>query len=182
MRRIVLWGCVVCSPVHFAKTLKPDWRVASLLELPLHELAERRVRGLLLDLDRTLAPWATTQVPESSQSFVERAKRAGFQPVIVSNSLLKTKHVEKVAQLLGIPYVAGAWKPRRLGLRKALHLLKLSPKECVMIGDQVLTDIWAGRRMGMYTALVQPLGEREFFLTRFFNRTLEQLLQKAWKD
>lgn len=155
--------------------------VSRLDELSLQELYDHGVRGLLLDLDRTLTPWATTQIPDSSFAFVSKAKASGFKLCIVSNSLLKRQHVEKVARALDIPYVASAFKPRRLGLRKAMKILSLSPQQCCIIGDQLLTDVLAGRRAGMKTVLVMPMGEREFFLTKIINRSLERWLMRTWR-
>jgi len=47
-----------------------------------------------------------------------------------------------------------------------------------MIGDQLLTDIFGGNRMGMHTIMVHTLSDSEFFVTRI-NRWIEALI-RAW--
>jgi predicted HAD superfamily phosphohydrolase YqeG len=44
--------------------------------------------------------------------------------------------------------------------------------EVAIIGDQIVTDVFMGNRLHMYTVLVDPLGEKDLKVT-FFNRLLE---------
>jgi hypothetical protein len=39
-------------------------------------------------------------------------------------------------------------------------------EHAAVIGDQLLTDILGGKRMGMFTILVDPIDEREFIGTK----------------
>ncbi|HOS42632.1 MAG TPA: YqeG family HAD IIIA-type phosphatase, partial [Armatimonadota bacterium] len=43
-----------------------------------------------------------------------------------------------------------------------------------IIGDQLFTDIWGGKRLGLYTILVSPLSPRESLFTRALQRPLER--------
>jgi 4-nitrophenyl phosphatase len=52
-----------------------------------------------------------------------------------------------------VPLVIG--KPRPLLLREAMARIGASPAHTAMVGDQVSTDIVAGRAAGMYTILVK---------------------------
>ncbi len=50
-----------------------------------------------------------------------------------------------------------------------------------MIGDQVFTDVLGGNRLGLFTILVVPLCDRDFFLTRIarvFERWVLRMLTR----
>lgn len=49
----------------------------------------------------------------------------------------------------------GREKPSRLPFRKALKALKLSPKDCLMVGDRPARDMKGAREIGMKTCLAK---------------------------
>jgi len=75
----------------------------------------------------------------------------------------------------GVVVVTRARKPLRRGFQTALRRLGIAPGQAAMVGDQVLTDILGGKRAGLVTVLVDPLGPEESRLTKI-NRRLERLL------
>jgi len=62
-----------------------------------------------------------------------------------------------------------------------MELLKTTPEETVVVGDQIFTDIFGGNRMGLYTVLVSPLSKREFIGTRFMRLAERIVLRKLKK-
>ena len=54
--------------------------------------------------------------------------------------------------------------------------MKLKPAEVIMIGDSVFTDIAGANALGIWTALVNPLGSVDFVGTKVY-RGLEYLLR-----
>ncbi len=86
-----------------------------------------------------------------------------------------------MAQKLGLPFISGALKPRRGAFREALKLLDVEPRRAAVVGDQVLTDILGGNRLGLHTILVRPMSRREFAgtrITRLFERVILRVLRK----
>ena len=83
------------------------------------------------------------------------------------------------AKELDIPYLNFAKKPAKSGFRKGAKLLELEPKNIATVGDQIMTDVWGGNRMGMYTILTIPLGEKDILITRV-KRPLEKLIIKHY--
>ena len=79
---------------------------------------------------------------------------------------------------LGVAYVARALKPLPVGITKARKQLGLKRSEVVMVGDQLLTDIWAGNLAGVRTVLTQPLVQSDAWNTRI-NRYFEGYVFKA---
>ena len=50
----------------------------------------------------------------------------------------------------------------------------------VVIGDQMLTDVFGGNRSGLYTIMVVPVKNSDGFITKF-NRLLERRLLNHFK-
>lgn len=76
-----------------------------------------------------------------------------------------------------------------LAFKKAMRRLEVTASETVMIGDQLLTDVLGGNRLGLHTILVVPVSEAEGFFTKI-NRRMEQRVFRwmkqrgllAWED
>lgn len=153
------------------RLLTPDWMVPSIYQVDLDALRSRGVRGLIVDLDNTLAPRDQALPDESLLHWIDRAKQRGFRLCILSNNL--ETRVQSFARACGIPAVHAATKPRRRAFARALAVVGLRPSEVAVIGDQLFTDVLGGNRLGMMTVLVVPLGGPEFVGTRLV-RLLER--------
>lgn len=153
--------------------LVPDEMVAKVSDLDLDALAARGIRGLVLDVDNTLVPWGTVDLsPEVERWSLEARRR--FAICLMSNSV-RGKRMRRVAEMLDVPGLS-AWgirrKPLRGGVAAALRLTGTAPERSAMIGDQLLTDVLAGNRMGLHTIWVRRISPHEFIGTRL-NRLLE---------
>jgi len=153
---------------------RPNARAASIADIDATALHEQGFVGLLLDLDNTLLPWKDTNLPESSREWVESAKAAGMKPVLVSNTHYP-KRLNFIAGELRIPAIPRSLKPRRHGFEKAAALVGCELEQAVVVGDQLLTDIWGGNRVGAYTVLVNPIHHREFIGTKI-SRMVERII------
>jgi HAD superfamily phosphatase (TIGR01668 family) len=100
-------------------------------------------------------------------------KQLGFQVMIVSNNT--RMRVSRFADPLDIPFIHAAKKPLTIAFKKALRLLGTAREETVVIGDQLLTDVLGGNRMGLFTILVVPISRQDGFFTRI-NRRIERLV------
>lgn len=123
------------------------------------------IRAVLLDVDNTLVGWQREDVPEGVLQWVAALKAAGLRLYLVSNTRFP-RRLGRLAARLDVPYVRKAAKPRSAGFLEALSDLQVSPSEAVMVGDQILTDILGGNRVGMRTILVAPMARREFVGTK----------------
>ncbi|TVY09053.1 YqeG family HAD IIIA-type phosphatase [Paenibacillus cremeus] len=152
--------------------LIPRQQVNSIYEIDLHALYEQGYRGIITDLDNTLvgakAPLATPELMD----WLKVVGQLGFQVVIVSNN--QRHRVSKFAEPLSLPFIYRAKKPTSASFRKALQMMNLTARETMVIGDQMLTDVLGGNRMGLYTVLVRPISlADEGFFTKV-NRRLEK--------
>jgi predicted HAD superfamily phosphohydrolase YqeG len=58
--------------------------------------------------------------------------------------------------------------------------LKLRPEECIMVGDQILTDMIAGNLARVRTVLVRPLVQTDQWNTRI-NRFFERFIMMGMR-
>ena len=161
--------------------LTPNQIVRRLEDVDLDALAARGIRALLVDLDNTLCPWSSSQPSPECEEWIRRA-RERFGVCIVSNSL-RPGRLRRVAEALGIRAV-GRWgwgrKPFAGGILAALRELQVEPSEAAMLGDQIMTDVLGGNRLGLYTVWVLPLEGAEFLGTKPA-RLVEKLLLRRFR-
>ena len=80
---------------------------------------------------------------------------------------------------LGVDGVAWSMKPLMHGLIIIKQRYKLKKKEMVIIGDQIVTDIFAGNKFRIKTILVDPLGIKDMKIT-YLNRKIEDLIVRIY--
>ncbi|MCH3081405.1 HAD-IIIA family hydrolase, partial [Listeria monocytogenes] len=71
-------------------------------------------------------------------------KEEGIKVMIFSNN--NEDRVARVAKAIDVPYLARAKTPLGANFRWALKEMDATPEEPVMIGDQIMTDIFGGTR------------------------------------
>lgn len=154
----------------------PKLRVDSVFDIDLDALYAKGYRGIITDLDNTLvgakAPLATPELME----WLKKVKESGFKLVIVSNNNLD--RVSKFSAPLNIEFVHSARKPSRSPFRRALDLMGLSPDQAIVVGDQMMTDVYGGNRLGLFTVLVLPVAIGEEGLGTRINRKLEWVVKR----
>lgn len=161
------------------RLLYPDLLLRNVLELNTSILHSRGIRGIILDMDNTLAPWGACSMEDTVCRWIESLKKEGFMLYIVSNSLPAKGEV--LAQELGVDAVWRAVKPRSGAFRFALKKMNLRPTEVAVIGDQIFTDVLGGNRLGMFTILVPPLHEKDFVWTKVM-RIFEKRVFKKMEE
>jgi HAD superfamily phosphatase (TIGR01668 family) len=149
---------------HFA----PDEYVGSIFEIDLDRLSDMGIGGLIIDIDNTLVGWKTKTADHRILEWFEVLKIKGFKACILSNN---TKdRVVKFTEQIRIPAVYRAAKPRKKAFERAMDLMGTGPADTAVLGDQIFTDVFGGKRLGLYTVLVKPLAEKEFITTRLVRR------------
>jgi HAD superfamily phosphatase (TIGR01668 family) len=155
------------------KKLIPQKSVHSIYEIDVQTLWMSGVRGIITDLDNTLVGAKHPQATPELLDWLRRLQEIGFQVVIVSNN--NRLRVSTFSEPLSIPYIFRAKKPGNAAFRRALQIMSLAPNQTVVIGDQMLTDVLGGNRLGLYTILVRPIELRdEGFFTKV-NRRIEKV-------
>jgi len=169
------------------KYFAPDLYVQSIYHIDLVALKESGVTSIITDLDNTLVEADSPHYTPRLVKWLDDLQEMSFKVMIVSNNNLT--RVSEFADPLTVPYVHQARKPTKQAFRIALERLQSTPEETVVIGDQLLTDIFGGKRMGLYTILVVPISQKEQLGTKI-NRAIERRIMKwlkrrnmlSWED
>lgn len=142
--------------------LFPDEELGSVFELDPARLKRAGKRGIIFDLDNTLGPRGAQGLERRVLEFLTALEREGFLIGILSNDA----GFGRLKGLEGYPVYFDARKPRRGGFRQLLREMGLKPEETVMVGDNLFTDIWGAKRLGLYAILVGPFDPNEPFHIR----------------
>lgn len=159
--------------VNVLKLMVPDLHKSSVYEIDVQALKQQGIKSMLVDLDNTLVESTRPDATPRLVKWLAQVKEMGIQVMILSNNS-KTR-VSKFAQPLHIPFIHLARKPLTFAFRRALKELGTTKEETVMVGDQLLTDVFGGNRAGLYTILVTPVSNIDGFMTRL-NRRVERLI------
>lgn len=158
------------------QVLKPDSSYLTIYDINIEELRLKGIKGLIIDIDNTLAPWKAEFLEEKVKLWLIDLKSSGVKVCFVSNG-----HKQRIKNLvidLDIPYIYQAQKPTKRGFLKALNILQTAPSETALIGDQIFTDILGGNRIGLTTILVEPIDRSYEFITTKVFRLMERVIFK----
>lgn len=158
------------------KLLVPDAIVPGVKDIDLADLRQRGIAGLLVDIDNTLVPWGNPQMDQALARWIEQAKAEGFKVCLVSNAL--PERAQSFADLLGIPAVGRAMKPLSRAFRRGLVQLQLPPGQVAVVGDQLFTDVFGAKRLGLYAILVNPLSTVELGFTKIMRNLERKMLRR----
>ncbi len=157
------------------KKFSPSESLHALEDVDLEELRAAGKRLILLDVDNTLLPWRSHDIPQSTTSWIEKGRSLGFDFCILSN----TRNPERLAKLtsaMGLDFVRDRFKPHPKMYQIALDRYQCPPREAVMIGDQLLTDVLGANRCDIDAIWVKPIAKREFVGTTYFSRNVEKIV------
>ena len=156
----------------------PDFRVNSIKDLNADFFKGNNIHFAVLDIDNTLVSYKTEKADDTAKAFLDMLIQNGIKYAFVSNN--HKKRVELFAKDFGAHFVSNAVKPFAVGVRRAMSKMGANKAETVLIGDQVFTDIYAGKRAGIKTVMVNPIEAKE---TPFFGvkRYFERLVLKNYK-
>jgi len=152
--------------------LHPDYAALKLTDVSVERLLAKGIRGAILDIDNTTAPWGEASADNATVQWIRGARSAGLKLVFLSNST--GRRVRALSELLSVPCVTGGKKPFPGYFRRAVKELGLPPDEIAMVGDTVITDIFGANRVGLTTILVEPLTSHDFVGTKIY-RFIERI-------
>ncbi|MCD8327042.1 MAG: YqeG family HAD IIIA-type phosphatase [Lachnospiraceae bacterium] len=155
----------------------PDETVKRAWDIPYQDFYNKGYRTVLFDIDNTLV-YPDAPATEECRAFLNRLKDMGYHILVISNN--KGPRVETFAQDCGIGYVAKANKPLRSGYERAMKAAGSAPQTTLFVGDQLFTDVWGARRLGIYSILVEPMTTAEE-IQIILKRQLEKPVLRAYQ-
>ncbi|MCC7479431.1 YqeG family HAD IIIA-type phosphatase [bacterium] len=160
---------------HKSRGARPDFCFSRAVDISLDFVRALRVKAVVIDIDNTITRWESKQVGEAELSWMAAMRQDGLQLRYLSNGL--AHKVAAVVDSTGIAHADTHWpKPLLPAFRDSLRELRLDGREVLMVGDSVMTDIVTANKLGMWTALVEPMGKIDFAGTKLY-RLLEQKLK-----
>lgn len=160
------------------KKFLPNDHVKSIFEITPDYLKSKGIKGIITDLDNTLVAWDQKDATPEIAEWFKTLQQNGIKVTIMSNN--SEERVSTFSKPLNIPFISKARKPLRKAFNRAKKALNLKDDEIVVIGDQLLTDIFGGNRANLHTILVVPIVQTDGFVTRF-NRKVERRILKYFK-
>lgn len=144
------------------------------------DLRQWGAKAVLLDVDNTLTTHDAPDLTEAVKAWLAQMQAEGFRLLIVSNN--SAERVAPFAEKIGLPFYAHARKPLPFGFRAAAKQAGVHRKQCVVIGDQIFTDILGANLAGIPCILLEPIRfetEQKFIV---FKRKIEKPMLNSRKQ
>ncbi len=149
----------------------------NIFEIDYQSLKKAGYHNLIFDIDNTIMPVNSIDVSLKLQRFMNEIKK-DFNICLVSNN--SHDRVYPVSEKLNLLSLSNAHKPTPEAFKQSLILLKGTPENTIMIGDQMLSDIVGGNQNGLYTILVEPY-QKKYDLKTGINRILQNIIMHKIK-
>lgn len=153
------------------KYLMPDYIFDRFSDVTPEFLARIGVRALIIDIDNTLVTYDDAEPPEHVLSWFSALKGAGISASLVSNNT--HERVNLFNRSLGLDVYPDSGKPSTKPLLLAMAAMGSSANDTAVLGDQLLTDVLAGKRLGLRAIVVPPIKDKKTMFFRF-KRMLER--------
>ena len=157
----------------------PNNKKKSIYTIDYSKLLNRGIKCILFDLDNTIVSPYCNEASQKTKDLFTSLKQKGFKIIIFTNS--PRIRLKGFMRFLGVDGVSSACKPFTHKLRKLLNDYGYSENEVAIIGDQLMTDIKVGNKVGITTVLVNPVSEKDFVLTKI-HRFSERRKMKKLRD
>ena len=157
--------------------LIPDVMLNSYTDVTPTFLQSLGVRALLVDIDNTLAPYEQPEPDEVHLAWFAALAAADIRVALISNN--DRRRVERFNRTIGVPAFWKSGKPFGRTIRRVMKAWSVTPRETAMLGDQLLTDAYAGKHLGLYTIIVPPIRDKRTLFVRA-KRALERPFLRAY--
>ena len=128
-------------------------------------LLSHGIRALLVDIDNTLAPYEQPDPDDRLREWLKGLRENGIQVALVSNN--HPPRVERFNKTLGLNAYPDSKKPSKKTLLIAMEALGAQRSETAMLGDQLLTDAYAGQHIGLPAIIVPPIKDKTNLFFKF---------------
>ncbi len=161
------------------KRFYPDYKFGRISDISDSFFIKNNIKFAVLDIDNTLVPYTSPLPDDNARAFLLRLKALGIRYFFVSNN--DEERVKRFCDALEEDnYIFDAAKPFVYKIKRAMKKMGAEKKNTILIGDQVFTDVYAGKRAKLLTIMVDPIEAKE---TPFFGikRKMERIVLKNYK-
>lgn len=156
----------------------PDEIQDSTYDIDFRKLHEQGIRGVLFDIDNTLVEHGA-DANEKARKLFEELKGIGLSSCLISNN--QEERVLRFNKDIGTKYIYNAHKPSGKNYRKAMELMGTDLSNTIFVGDQLFTDVFGAKRIGMRNILVKPIDPKEeiqIVLKRYLEKIVLHFYEK----
>ena len=150
------------------KSMIPDYRVRSILDITPADLKKIGVKLAAIDADNTIVYDNTLRYIPDIEKWIENMKKSGIEVVIVSNA--SPRRAWKMSRKLGVTAYGACFKPSPRGLLRAAKKYNVNIGEVAMIGDQLLSDVKSASRCGAISIKTDLIEKEIRFAKTYENR------------
>lgn len=127
------------------------------------DIVERGFTHVLLDVDNTILTRDTHEVPDDVFAWLSEARESGLKMCLLSNNF--DPLVYELSARLELPIVARAIKPLPHAYLMARRKIGAKRRGTLVIGDQLITDVFGAHFLGMPAYLLRPLVKHDLIHT-----------------
>lgn len=157
----------------------PDIYKKSIHVIDYNKLKNNGIKCLLFDLDNTIVPYNEKVPPKKVIDLFKKLKDLGFKIIIFSNS--GKRRLKKFKEVLEVDCCPRARKPSTKKYIKIMTELSFNESEIAIIGDQIMTDVLGGNRVGITTILTNPISKKDMIFTKFNRFREKRVIKKLSK-
>ena len=157
--------------------LMPDFFFDTFRGVTVDFLCREGIRFLLVDIDNTLAPYEEALPNEQVIEWARAMREGGIAVALVSNN--HAERVELFSRDLGFPAFADCHKPLKKKPLAIMAQMGAVREQTATLGDQIFTDVWCARALGVRAILVPPIRDKKTLFFRF-KRALEKPILRRY--
>ena len=155
----------------------PDEDYESTYKIDFQKYYNEGYRAVIFDIDNTLVPH-DAPADDRAVALFKNLKDIGFNCMLLSNN--KEPRVKKFNDAVGASYIYKANKPFKSGYIEAMKRLGSCEENTLFVGDQLFTDVWGAKRVGIRSLLVKPIDPKEE-IQIVLKRYLEKIVLHYYK-
>ena len=159
----------------------PDEIQESTYKIDFERLYQEGIRGVLFDIDNTLVEHGA-DADQRAIALFERLNAIGMKSCLISNN--QEERVLRFNREIGTQYIFDAHKPSGKNYKKAMELMQTNLENTIFVGDQLFTDVFGAKRIGMRNILVRPIDPKEeiqIVLKRYLEKIVLHFYEKKGK-
>ncbi len=160
------------------KYFTPDFMFEKYSDVTVDFLKSIGVSALIIDIDNTLVPYEQPIPDERIFVWFASLAEAGIKATLISNN--NESRVKIFNENLKLTAFSNACKPKRKFLIQAMNIMKSTKENTAVLGDQLFTDCFAGKRLHLYTIIIPPIKDKPTLLFKI-KRSLEKPIIKKFK-
>lgn len=157
----------------FKNYFKPDEIKELISDISFDWIKDNHIDFMIIDVDNTLVIKGTNYIDEKTDVWLKQCiSQCKYVVICSNNTSMVATELSKRYSCYGFNL---ALKPFKIRLNRFIKKNNIECTNACVVGDQLFTDIWLGKRYKFKTILVQLLDRQDYGLTKVF-RFIEKIL------